>query len=119
MKITILIAFFLIAIIFPVDANTGCVGVASWYGGGETLNKYTANNELFDPDALCCASWCYPFDARLKVTNMSNGKSVIVRVNDRGPNRELGRAIDLTRSAFGRIADTRKGLILVKVEKTG
>lgn len=57
-------------------------GVASWYGGGEPLNEYTASGEPFEPSLLTCASWDYEFGTLLKVTNLENGLSVIVRVND-------------------------------------
>ena len=102
---------------FSINSDAGNHSVASWYGGGEKLNKYTANGEIFNPKALTCASWNYAFNTRLKVSNISNGKSVIVRVNDRGPARRLGRAIDLTKFAFSRIANPRKGLAFVKIEK--
>jgi len=92
------------------------VGLASWYGGGEKLNKYTASGEVFDPEALTCAIWDWPLGTYLKVTNLASGYEVIVRVNDRGPARRLGRLIDLTRHAFSEIADPRLGLIKVKVE---
>ena len=93
--------------------------IASWYGGGEKLNKHTANGDVFDPHDLTCASWYHPFDTHLKVTNLSNGKSVVVRVNDRGPNKRLGRAIDLSREAFRKIANLNNGLIEVKIEQIG
>ncbi len=96
---------------------TATPGVASWYGGGEPLNMHTANGEIFSPEKLTCAAWDYPFDTELKVTNLYNSKSVIVRVNDRGPNKKLGRAIDLTKKAFSEIADLEQGLIGVKIEK--
>jgi len=92
-------------------------GIASWYGGKEKLNRYTASGEIFDPEGYTCASWYYPFETYLKVTNLRNGKSVIVRVNDRGPAKRLGRIIDLTKRAFSEIEDLRRGLIRVKVEK--
>ncbi|MFH1593699.1 MAG: septal ring lytic transglycosylase RlpA family protein [Candidatus Omnitrophota bacterium] len=98
-----------------IGSETGLI--ASWYGGGEKLNKYTANGEVFDAKELTCASWDHPFNTRLKITNIGNGKSVIVRVNDRGPNKRLGRAIDLTKYAFSSVADTESGLIFVKIEK--
>jgi len=109
------LAFF--TFMLPVVTKAGNAEIASWYGGGEKLNKYTANGEIFDPKKLTCASWDHPFDTRLKVINAENGKSVIVRVNDRGPNKRLGRAIDLTKLAFSKIADTRKGLAFVRIEK--
>lgn len=112
---------FVISILFstlaPDVTNADIKGIASWYGGGEKLNKHTANGEVFNPTELTCASWDYPFGTRLVVTNIANGKSVIVRVNDRGPNKRLGRAIDLTKCAFSRIADLNKGLISVRVAK--
>ncbi|MFC1576099.1 septal ring lytic transglycosylase RlpA family protein [Candidatus Omnitrophota bacterium] len=109
----------LLLVIFTLPATTtqSIEGIASWYGGGEKLCKYTANGEVFNPTALTCASWDFSFDTRLKVTNLANQKTVIVKVNDRGPAKRLGRAIDLTKSAFAKIADTKKGLIPVKIEK--
>ena len=114
-----LIPVVLFALIFFSPDSSVAVkkGIASWYGGGEKLNKHTANAEVFDPKAFTCASWSYPFNTRLKVTNLQNGKSVIVRVNDRGPNKRLKREIDLTKNAFQKIANTKKGLILVKIER--
>jgi len=95
------------------------VGVASWYGGGEALNEYTANGDVFDPTELTCASWYYPFGTLLKVTNVNTGRSVVVRVNDRGPNKRLNRAIDLTRRAFSCIANLNSGVVKVKIEEIG
>jgi rare lipoprotein A len=60
-----------------------------------------------------------PFDTLVKVTNISNGRSIIVRVNDRGPAKRLyqqGRIIDLTRKAFSEIADLGEGLVRVQLE---
>ena len=109
-----------VAIIFMVVFNTvACyaeTGIASYYGNGEKLNKHTANKEVFNPNILTCATYNYPFNTMLKVTNMSNGKSVIVRVNDRGPNKRLGRVIDLTISAFRKIASLDNGLITVRID---
>lgn len=92
-------------------------GIASFYGNGEKLNKHTANGEVFDSSTMTCATYNYEFGTILKVTNLENKKSVIVIVNDRGPNKRLGRVIDLTRDSFKRIANLREGLIRVKVEK--
>ena len=63
--------------------------------------------------------WDVPFNQLVKVTNLDNGKSVIVRVNDRGPHRRFllkGRLIDLTKYAFSRIASLEKGLIRIELE---
>jgi len=92
------------------------IGVASWYGGGEKLDTKTATSEVFSPTALTCASYQFPFESILEVTNQANGKSVEVRVNDLGANKKLGRIVDLTKEAFSRIAELDEGLITVEVE---
>jgi rare lipoprotein A len=92
------------------------LGTASWYSQTDPyINPRTANNEIFDDTQMTCASWNYPFKTRLKITNLANGKSVIVVVNDRGPAKRLGRIVDLTRSAFARISSLNKGLVTVSV----
>ncbi len=95
-------------------------GVASWYSQKDPgVRKNTANMEKFDDRENTCAMWDIPFNTMLKVTNCANGRSVLVRVNDRGPAKRLarkGRIIDLSRSAFSRIAPLKNGLIQVKVE---
>ena len=111
------LVLFLTVIILPAITTAGNGHIASWYGGSEKLNKFTASGDVFNPKDLTCASWNYPFGTWLKVTNLANAKSIIVRVNDRGPARRLGRAIDLTKAAFLKIANTKQGLILVKIEK--
>ena len=92
-------------------------GLTSWYGGSENLNKNTANGEVFDPEAMTAAMWDVPFNTRFKVTNLANGKSVVVRINDRGPNRRLNRLIDLSRNSFKQICPLSKGLCKVRVER--
>lgn len=95
-------------------------GSASWYSERSPgIRRRTANNEIFDDAAMTCAMWGTPFNQRLRVTNLSNGKSIIVRVNDRGPHRRYvkrGRIIDLTKSAFRKIGGLKKGVIKVEVE---
>ena len=91
--------------------------VASWYGGTERLREYTANGEVFDSHDFTCASWNYPFGTKLTVTNIANKRSVVVRVNDRGPHRRLGRSIDLTKRAFEEIAETQEGISLGTIER--
>lgn len=91
-------------------------GVASWYSETDPgINRHTANGEVFEDTALTCASWNFPFGTYLQVTNSANGKSVICRVNDRGPAKRLHRLIDLTKAAFRKIADAKRGLIRVSV----
>jgi rare lipoprotein A len=75
----------------------------------------TANGETFDPEALTAANKEWAFNTRVRVTNPDNGKSVTVRINDRGPYVD-GRCIDLSRAAFRAIADLDLGEIDVKYE---
>ena len=72
-------------------------GKASYYAG-RFLGKKTASGELYHPDSLTAAHKTLPFGSKVKVTNMYNDISVIVKVNDRGPFIE-GRIIDLSRNA--------------------
>jgi len=77
--------------------------------------KKTSNGETFNMNALTCASKTFPFDTELKVTNLKNGKSVIVRVNDRGPfvpDREL----DLSKAAATQLGMISSGTAQVKIE---
>jgi rare lipoprotein A len=87
---------------------SGTVGLASWYG--TESGTRTANGEHFDGRSLTAASRGLPFGTKLRVTY--RGKSVVVRVNDRGPALRTGRFLDLSRSAAERI-----GMIGVGVGK--
>ncbi len=95
---------------------------ASWYGGGERLNKHTASGEHFDPAALTCATGkrlgrVIPFGTMLRVTRIDRSwLTVDCRVNDRGPRWSTGRAIDLARGAAKRIELIRIGEAEVKIE---
>lgn len=89
-------------------------GKASWYGK-EFKGRPTASGEKFDPGDLTAAHATLPFNTRVKVTNLQNGDSVVVEINDRFPNTR-GRVIDLSRKAFSKIADTDEGVIPVKLE---
>jgi rare lipoprotein A len=84
---------------------------ASFYSEGQS----TANGEVFDPDAFTAANKTLPFNTRVKVTNLANGKSVVVRINDRGPF-VAGRCLDLSRAAFETIASLSSGVATVKYE---
>lgn len=95
-------------------------GLASWYG--YESGKMTANGEAFNPDGLSAAHKYLPIPMFVKVTNLENRKSVIVRVNDRGPfpsvhNARSGeRIIDLSLGAAKRLEFQRKGVARVRVE---
>ncbi len=94
-------------------------GTASWYSRHDPgVLKTTANMELFNDNDFTCAMWDVPFGTKLKITNLENGRSVVVRVNDRGPAKRLvrrGRIVDLSKKAFSKIAPLRKGLVTVEV----
>lgn len=77
--------------------KSGSGSLASWYGGGEKLNRHTANGEVFRPNGLTAAHRTLPLGTRLHVS--ANGRSVVVRVNDRGPAAWTGRSLDLSRGA--------------------
>lgn len=89
-------------------------GMASYYGN-EFQSRKTANGERFDQGKLTAAHRTLPFGTRLKVTNTQNGKSVQVRVNDRGPFVK-GRIIDLSSSAFKTIASQNAGVVPVRIQ---
>lgn len=81
---------------------------ASNYGQGST----TASGEPFDPSAMTAAHKTLPFGTKLRVTNTSNGRSVVVTINDRGPF-VPGRCLDLTTGAFSHIAGAGAGVATV------
>ena len=89
-------------------------GGASYYAM-KYQGRKTASGELFDQKAMTAAHKRLPFGSKVKVTNVDNGKSVVVRVNDRGPF-VSGRIIDLSKAAFQRIGNTRSGVIEVEIE---
>ena len=89
------------------------MGVASWYGG--PMFHQTANGEPFQPNTMAAASRTLPFNTHVRVTNLRNGRSVIVRINDRGPY-VRGRTIDLTPKAAAKLDMKQKGLAPVSIE---
>lgn len=89
-------------------------GVASWYGG-KFHGRKTANGERYDMNKLTAAHKSLPFGTRVKVTNRKNGRSVIVRINDRGPYAGK-RVIDLSRKAAEAVGMIRSGIAPVTVE---
>jgi len=92
-------------------------GIASWYGS-DFHGKPTSSGEPFNMYALTCAHQVYPFGTRLRVTNISNNKSVICVVNDRGPFVK-GRDIDLSYAAANEIDLIGIGVGEVKIESEG
>jgi rare lipoprotein A len=102
----------------PAPARPSAAGVqtgkASWYGDAHQ-GKKTANGELYDMHTLTAAHRTLPFGTRLRVTNVDNGRSVVVRVNDRGPFAP-GRLIDVSRAAALELGVLGAGLFAVRVE---
>ncbi len=89
-------------------------GLASWYGKRYHGNQ-TANGETYDMYAMSAAHTVLPLPSFAKVTNLSNGRSVIVRVNDRGPFHDK-RVIDLSYAAAYKLGFVNKGSTMVEVE---
>ena len=89
-------------------------GKATWYGPGLNGNK-TASGEIFDMYGMTAAHKKLPFGTIVVVTNLKNDKSVVVRINDRGPF-TAGRIIDLSYGAAYLIDMVRDGVVPVKVE---
>ncbi len=89
-------------------------GPASWYGG-KFHGRRTANGERFDMNEMTAAHRSLPFGTRVRVTNERNGRSVVVRINDRGP--FVGnRIIDLSRGAAAAVGMVRSGVAPVRVD---
>ena len=88
-------------------------GMASYYSR-ELEGNRTANGEICDPDDLTAAHRTLPFGSKVRVTNLANGESVIVRINDRGPFGR-GRVIDISHAAAKEIGMHRSGSARVKL----
>ncbi|RFC69517.1 MULTISPECIES: septal ring lytic transglycosylase RlpA family protein [Mesorhizobium] len=95
-------------------ANAQC-GKASWYGPG-FHGRSTASGERFNQSNLTAAHKYLPFGTKLRVTNARNGKSVVVRINDRGPY-VRGRLLDLSKGAATQIGMVRSGSASVCIAK--
>ena len=89
-------------------------GMASWYGPGFHGNR-CANGEIYNQYGLSAAHRTLPFGTRVRVTNLNNNRSVVVRINDRGPFIR-GRIIDLSKGAAREIGMISSGVAPVKVE---
>jgi rare lipoprotein A len=89
-------------------------GRASWYGPG-FRGKRTASGEIFDDNKLTAAHKTLPLGTSAKVTNLSNGKSVTVEINDRGPFVD-GRIIDLSQAAAHALGMVERGVAHVRIE---
>ncbi len=89
-------------------------GMASWYGK-KFHGRRTANGERYDMNALTAAHPRLPFGTVVRVTSLDNGRSVVVRINDRGPFKK-GRIIDLSRAAARKLHMIKRGVVKVRLE---
>jgi rare lipoprotein A len=107
---SILVATILLSATTPALASGSRCSNASYYGVGDGYGYQTAaNGERFNPYGLTAAHKSLPFGTIVKVTNQSNGKTVSVRINDRGPF-VAGRDLDLSYGAFAAIASPSQGV---------
>lgn len=93
------------------------IGIASWYGE-QFHNHYTADGEVFDMDMPSAAHKTLPLPSLVEVTNLANGRTLIVRVNDRGPFVD-GRVIDLSKAAAEQLGFVTAGVTRVRVRYVG
>lgn len=108
-----------LAMVALLVLGMGCAGTtqrgrASYYGG-KFHGRATASGERFNKEAMTAAHKDLKFGTRVRVTNPENGRSVVVRVNDRFPGTK-GRIIDLSEAAFRRLAPLERGVIDVEIE---
>jgi rare lipoprotein A len=99
------------------DPNYVEVGTASWYGA-DFHGRLTANGEVYDLKGFTAAHRTLPLPSYVRVTNLENGRSMMVRVNDRGPFAR-DRIIDVSETVADKLAFTNKGTARVKVEYVG
>ena len=102
------------ALLLPDLAHAEQVGQASWYA----LRSRTASGEIMNPSEMTAAHRSLPFGTKVLVENLSNGRSVVVRINDRGPfARE--RIIDVSRAAASSLSMLGSGTARVRVSVAG
>src|SRR3954471_571731 len=89
-------------------------GIASWYGP-DFHGKYTANGETYDMNDLTAAHHTLPLPSLVRVTNLDNGRSIVVRVNDRGPFAK-GRVLDMSRRGAQLLGYEQSGTAKVRVQ---
>ena len=108
------VLFTLLILSFPVQSLSQD-GIVSFYGA-KFHGRLTASGEMYNMNDLTCASNSHKMGTKLKVTNKTNGKSVIVRVNDTGGFKKYGRTLDLSKKAFSHIASTEQGIAKVSIQ---
>jgi rare lipoprotein A len=98
----------------PASSGSAMEGLAAYYSNRLNGRK-TASGEVFDQGKLTAAHQTLPYGTKVKVTNTKNNRSVVVRINDRGPT-QAGRVIDLSRAAASKLGMMKSGLVPVKLE---
>lgn len=106
----------LVSLTLNPAAKAGQQGIASWYGPGFSGNP-TASGEIFNPSDYTAAHHSLPFGTQVRVTNLDNGRSVVVRVNDRLGH--SGRVIDLSTGAARALGMINAGLANVRLDVLG
>lgn len=96
-------------------SGSSTTGKASWYGG-RFHGRKTASGERFDKRAMTAAHRKLPFGTRVRVTSLNTGRSVEVRINDRGPFGRRERIIDLSEAAAETLGMKNAGVVRVKLE---
>lgn len=113
--ITLLLTLLGASILLPgTPAEAAQTGAASFY----SIPQLTASGESFNPGAMTAAHRSLPFGTRVRVTSLASGRSVIVRINDRGPFTG-GRIIDLSSAAAGALGMRHSGVARVRIEVIG
>ena len=96
------------------DPGYDQTGIASWYGA-DFHGRLTADGELFDRTTISAAHPTLPMPVNVRVTNLDNGRSIVVRINDRGPF-VRGRIVDVSHAAARELGLLRSGVARVRVE---
>jgi rare lipoprotein A len=99
------------AVLFSLFGPYHETGIASWYGPGFDGNL-TANGEIYDMNGISAAHKTLPFGTVVRVVDLETGRSIVVRINDRGPFVE-GRIIDLSKGAAEKLGMIERGIISV------
>lgn len=96
------------------SAKNKISGMVSWYSD-KFHGLKTSSGELYNKQELTAAHKTLPFGTKVKVTNVKNGKSVVVKINDRGPHSK-SRVLDLSKAAFNEIGSINSGVLNVEME---
>lgn len=115
MKKILLLVFLFVSSFYVFAGKVYKSSATASYYGKDFHGKKTSNGEVFNMNDLTCAHKSLPFDTILRITNLSNGKTVKVRVNDRGPF-VVGREIDLSTAAAKKLDMMKAGTAKVKIE---